>query len=590
MEIDLATDSKFKIFTLVGLNESGKTTVLEAINFFDKGAPAGQEHTLIPKNKKGNFNDAVSVTAVLELDAEDARLIKETAKQAKFKIKDGLDLESIKIEVERRNVFKSSRFDSTNSEPLWTTNIYGTEGKKQREQALEDCQAAFDAVTDYITENLVPPIIYYPNFLTKFPQRIYLQAKPAEDGEQEFYRDVLQDVLDSLESGYNIEDHLIARINSSRDEDVQALNVVLKKMGAKITSIVFKTWEDLFTSTGKQIVLEKGKEKDPTTGVEYPYLDIKLQEGSDEYFIGERSLGFTWFFSFLLFTEFRKNRVGDKGEILFLIDEPASNLHSTAQTKLLKTFEKIVSKSRLIYTTHSHHLINSEWLEGAYIVKNKAIDYNKESLDFDALKTEVTITPYKRFAAENPHLSTYFQPILDTLDYQPSHLEMVDEIVIVEGKNDFYTLKYIHDYILSDAERKRYKLHFYPGGGAGKNLVVIKLYAAWSRKFAVLMDGDKAGESAKETYIEEVGETMRERIFTLQGINPKWKDFSTEDLFSAPEKLRIIKEVFPEIKTYSKNHFNLAIQNLIASKTKVTVTKPTLKRFNKIYKDVKQVL
>jgi len=59
---------------------------------------------------------------------------------------------------------------------------------------------------------------------------------------------------------------------------------------------------------------------------------------------------------------------------LFLLDEPASNLHSTAQAQLLKSFEKLPS---LIYTTHSHHMINPKWLEGTYVVKNEGLNYGE---------------------------------------------------------------------------------------------------------------------------------------------------------------------------------------------------------------------
>ena len=344
--------------------------------------------------------------------------------------------------------------------------------------------------------------------------------------------------------------------------------------------------ERALESKGKQIVIEKDFEK--VEAVEYPYLEIKLQEGSDEYSIAERSLGFTWFFSFLLFTEFRKNRSSQRGEILFLIDEPASNLHSTAQTKLLQTFERIVSKSKLVYTTHSHHLINPEWLEGAYIVKNKAVDTT--SLDFDSQKTDVGATPYRQFAAEHPDQHTYFQPILDTLDYQPSNLELVPEIVIVEGKNDFYTFKYVHDYLLKDDIRAKLDLHFYPGNGAGKNGMVIRLYTAWGKKFAILTDGDAAGRAAKTKYIEEVGGIVRSRCFPLNDINPRWKDKCTEDLFSTVERMRIIKAVFPKITKYSKAHFNEAIQNLIATKTSIGLSDLTFKRFEKIFQEARKGL
>lgn len=583
LTLDLDVEGKQKIFTLVGLNESGKTTILEAIDFLQAATPAGQEHTVIPKSKKGNFNDAVSVSAKIRLDAEDERLIREVAKKSGFKIKEDVPLRT--IEIEKRHAFASSSYDSQDSGDCWTLDMPGCEKGKSRVKDVSD-SPAFEAVTSFIKSSLLPPIIYYPNFLTKFPQRIYLQARPSEDSEQAFYRAVLQDILDSLEGGYTIDKHLIARIQSLDDQDQESLNVVLNKVAAKITTVVFKNWEDLFDSRGKQkqIIIKNGLEA--VDGANYPYLDIKLKEGSDEYFIAERSLGFTWFFSFLLFTEFRKNRVKDHGEILFLIDEPASNLHSTAQSKLLRTFERIVSRSKLIYTTHSHHLINPEWLEGAYIVKNKAVDYEENILDFDALKTDISATPYKQFAAEHPDQHTYFQPILDTLEYQPSDLELVPEIVIVEGKNDFYTFKYIHDHFFND----KFDLHFYPGNGAGKNGGVIRLYVAWGRKFVVLMDGDEAGRNAKVKYSEEIGVAVEGKYIPLNEINARWKDRSTEGLFDATEKMKIIKSVFPKVSQYSKGHFNEAIQNLIASKTKVALNQKTLERFEKIFEAVKRGL
>lgn len=583
-KLDLDLSGIQKIFTLVGLNESGKTTILEAIDFFQGDIADGEEHTIIPKSKKGNFNDSVSVTAIVEIDAEDEKSIREIAKAANFKIKEGVFPKTIKIE--KRYVFAHSSFDSAKSDTFWTLGIVGVSKGKKKEKSIDN--DAFNAVVNHIEKNLLPPIIYYPNFLTKFPQRIYLQPRPNEDDEQGFYREVLQDILDSLEQGFTIDQHLVARIHSTAEQDKASLDVVLNKVAAKITSTVFKEWEELFASKGKKIVIEKGVEV--VTAVNYPYLDIKLEEGSDVYFIAERSLGFTWFFSFLLFTEFRKNRVKDRGEILFLIDEPASNLHSTAQSKLLGTFDRIVSKSKLLYTTHSHHLINSTLLEGAYIVKNKAVDYEETSLDFDAQKTDITATPYKQFAAEHPDQHTYFQPILDTLEYQPSNLELVPEIVIVEGKNDFYTFKYIHDFILSEESRNKLNLHFYPGNGAGQNDRVIRLYTAWGRKFAVLIDGDKAGRTAKSKYIEEIGAFMEKRCLPLSDIDTKWKDQSTENLFTDAERLRIIKTVFPKETKYTKGHFNEAIQSLIGSQTVVSVNEGTIKKFEKVFAKAREAL
>ncbi|MBE7440321.1 MAG: AAA family ATPase [Spirochaetales bacterium] len=51
IDIDFERLPETNIFTLVGLNESGKTTVLEAINFFSQ-ENAKDTHRFIPKSKK----------------------------------------------------------------------------------------------------------------------------------------------------------------------------------------------------------------------------------------------------------------------------------------------------------------------------------------------------------------------------------------------------------------------------------------------------------------------------------------------------------------------------------------------------------
>jgi predicted ATPase len=144
------------------------------------------------------------------------------------------------------------------------------------------------------------------------------------------------------------------------------------------------------------------------------------KDGVDNYYIKERSLGFKWFFTFLLFTQFRVSRTSGEG-LIFLFDEPASNLHSTAQQRLVTALEKLTENgSQVVYTTHSHHLINPHWLEGAFIVKNKALNYDDDCDDeYDMSETDISIERYRSFVGKYPNQKTYFQPILDVLEYRP---------------------------------------------------------------------------------------------------------------------------------------------------------------------------
>ena len=79
-------------------------------------------------------------------------------------------------------------------------------------------------------------------------------------------------------------------------------------------------------------------------------------------------------FAFMLFTQFRVARVSTR-PLLFLFDEPASNLHAAAQQKLINCFPEIAKGSHaLAYTTHSHYMIEPKWLEQTFIVTDRADD------------------------------------------------------------------------------------------------------------------------------------------------------------------------------------------------------------------------
>src|SRR5262249_2490045 len=158
---------------------------------------------------------------------------------------------------------------------------------------------------------------------------------------------------------------------------------------------------------------------------------------------------------------FREN---SNNHILFLLDEPASNLHSSAQAQLLKSFGRLLEKCSIIYTTHSHYMINPEWLEGTYVVKNEGLDYtsNEDEYNYIARKTSIIIKKYRQFAIQHLDQTTYFQTILDVLDYSTSKLENIPNVIMLEGKNDFYTLKYFQRYTT------QYDfLNMMPGNGAG---------------------------------------------------------------------------------------------------------------------------
>jgi hypothetical protein len=196
--------------------------------------------------------------------------------------------------------------------------------------------------------------------------------------------------------------------------------------------------------------------------------------------------------------------------MIFLFDEPASNLHPSAQSQLLASLDRLTENAKVIYTTHSHHLINPKWLEGTFVVINEGIDYKDDIENYSANKTRIMIDSYRSFASKHPNQISYFQPILDVLDYSPTNLDPIPRVVMLEGKNDFFTLSYFNEVIFGN----KYSLSFVPGISASNLDPVIMLYVGWGLSFLVLLDSDKEGKSQKVRYSDLFGPVVENKIIT----------------------------------------------------------------------------
>jgi predicted ATP-dependent endonuclease of OLD family len=281
---------------------------------------------------------------------------------------------------------------------------------------------------------------------------------------------------------------------------------------------------------------------------------------------------------FLLMTSFHGLEGADAPPSLFLLDEPASNLHSTAQAELLKSFRTLVEECDLVYSTHSHHLIDIRWLDSAYIIKNAALgsldmaDYVSRRI---GANTAISATPYRRFVAENPGETSYFQPVLDLLDYRPSALEPVPEVVLVEGKSDFFMLRYAREVLGLGAA-----VNLVPGGGAGTLEPLIRLYVGWGKGFLVLLDGDSEGNRQKRRYESEFGPLVAERCLLLSEL---CKDDSTkeiEELLTKGDRRKIIAAIFSDQEgtPKPKKAFSQAILELYARREAVPLSSDSERR------------
>ncbi|WP_354688015.1 AAA family ATPase [Candidatus Liberibacter africanus] len=224
-----------------------------------------------------------------------------------------------------------------------------------------------------------------------------------------------------------------------------------------------------------------------------------------------------------MFTQFYK----DNSNTLFLFDEPASNLHPSAQQKILENFKYLSQKKnhQIIYSTHSHHLINVHWIEKTHIVKNYSSNKNGEESEKD--KIGIIATIYKQFHNSHPKKIHYYQPILDALKVKVSPLDITKNSLLVEGISDHFAYTYFIKKILKRSDNP----YVIPLNGVNAMNPVISILIGLGVEFRVLLDGDKQGIDAKKKYEENFEIKNGETIKTVSELCESKVDTQLEDLF-----------------------------------------------------------
>ena len=534
-EIDLTKPSGGKIFPLIGLNESGKTTILEAIDFFHNDAlDKDDKYKLIHKKALGSFTGKVRIEATMNLDETDSE-----------KIKSFLEAKNLQIVTNAEKIYRISEdiFENTNYKEGYLDWKFEPKiqvlGKGQRTpRDLErEYYSDYKDLTDTL-KNSQPKILYYPDFLFDFPEKIYLEnintlTNEKEKATQNKYSKIIDDILRSINQDYSLTDFLSKLKNLSSPASEAAATTIKDQISKELNNKILEPWNDIFSDTGKSIKIETGNDN-----IGY-FIKVRINEGDSTFLVNERSLGFRWFFGFILFTEFRKRRDGEEGEYLFLFDEPASNLHESSQKKLLDIFKSLTNNAKIIYTTHSPYLLSPEFLLSTYVV----IDEGRTDETLSEHKQDIKAIPYRQFASSSKNQETHYKPLLDVLEFRSNEFEQTDKIVFFEGKNDYYTFKWLLKRYFYERD---YEFKFYPGAGVDTYQNIFREYLAHNKKFVAVFDADGAGKDAKKVYIKEISQELESHVFTLKDVDDSFDTFTTEKLFTEDEKLNIQKYSFPE--------------------------------------------
>lgn len=527
------------VFAFVGLNESGKTTVLEGMHSFSPDSATSEllsddlETGLpykdrVPRHLISSFTGDVSVAAtLLPTEVEKQTLIESLATEHDLEINS--DTFPSEIILERHQRYENGDFKRAYLSICSPIEVRSKKKKKWRAPDTEEHMLIRDKIFEYS-----PIIAYFPTFVFDFPEAAFLTDRGTVV--DRFYRRVFQDILDYDGLGQTIEKDIVRRVRGEGmvlpwlnflrqwglHDDEAKIQHVMDRASQAVTKLVFGRWNKIFgeDTRDKEVVISHGiveGEKQDERGNRTPtnehdvYIKFQIKDGTRRFNVNDRSLGFRWFFAFMLFTQFRVARASSR-PIFFLFDEPASNLHAAAQQKLIESFPEIAQgEHALAYSTHSHYMIEPKWLEQTFIVTNRSDAPPNSILDQISLDDEsldIKVATYRAFVNANPGKTSYFQPILDRLQVVPSRFDIHKRSIVLEGKSDYYILRYAAK-VLGDSE-----LPLLPALGAGTFGALAALHIGWGLHCLFVLDGDKKGKTEKERYTAEFGVPV-ERVVTI---------------------------------------------------------------------------
>lgn len=474
------------ISPIIGVNEAGKTTVLKAILCLDKRRDKlnDGEHLNFLNIYSRQNKAIISVEITIKDDNFFSDLI------AKCKVK--TDSEDYKIleKLSKSILFKLSRHLGEEN------RIYRLEGGKIEELSQNTLQKT---INFFVSKT--PYILYFDDFNDRVPDKISFDKNYKEDGKLLKKNREWKETIEELFKRANPEfitgenKKMLQEYFSMTDNNAKI--DVLSDVKDELNNEIVEEWKRIKDSgfDGRQdINIEVDLTNIPNTqDFSFNVKDKSSKGRSRTFLISERSKGFQWFFNYMLKLKFNSNYTNTLENCLFLLDEPGSYLHSSAQSELLKELKRVSENNKIIFCTHSQFLLNPDIVSLGSI---KIAEKENGSV--------INVFDYGNYP--NSGKTGALAPIHAALNLNPTY-EFVGKVVIVEGITDYYFLK-----ILQDKGKIINEVKIVPSSGAGNSSILISIAFGFSDNFILILDNDPAGKDAKEKYIKEFGENLENKI------------------------------------------------------------------------------
>ncbi|WP_084711635.1 ATP-dependent nuclease [Nevskia ramosa] len=493
------------VTVLVGQNESGKTSALEAL--------------------------ARTLSSVHEVTGDDIRV--------------GADLPEIELKLEITSPQLNDFLNDTKIARLWATKIVdlsnylennrnlidikfnwtrsGETFKKTISlsdsglaQILEATSEDSDEISEALTDDDYRPTDIANLLYDEAPNTILFNADSG----------LLPDQIDINEKFSILGQGALAARNFLSIANINLKNLVLSdrrarqnvldRANSKVSTDFVSFWSQTIGNNTKLSIecdLEFHAADSPKSGT--PYLVFWIKDGLTKLYPRQRSQGVRWFISFYLQVH-ASEKIGYNR--IFLLDEPGANLHAKAQGDVLKLINHL-SKNNLpfIYSTHSPHLVENEKLYRVHAVQRDDLQEDSPTIIIDA---------HRLAAASSDTLS----PILTAMgaDFSSHASIPKNNNVLVEEISGFY---YLNAFWKLSARTK--SVYFLAATGVNKLESLSYMFLGWGLSHLVVLDDDRQGrevyKNLKKTLYNDDDNQAKNNLIKINDCG------GIEDVFSKPD-------------------------------------------------------
>lgn len=252
----------------------------------------------------------------------------------------------------------------------------------------------------------------------------------------------------------------------------------------------------------------------------------------------QRSRGFTWFFSFLVWFDEVQHQLETAREVggadlILLLDEPGLNLHALAQADFLRYIDDLAKRHQVLYSTHSPFMVHSDRLRQVRVVE-------------DRVKEGTVIS--ENVSGSDPRTIFPLQAALGWTIAQ--NLFISKRNLLVEGPSDLLYLKAVSALLEGQGRTGLSEdITIVPTGGLDKVVTFVALLGANGLKLAVLHDyrgkpEQKLEELVKEKLLSPKALLDASRFRDPANIGKSGRPSDTEDLLQVATYLQLFNKAF----------------------------------------------